>query len=448
MRGILSWSAYLPYRRLDRTRDRAVRRSGRRQGHPHRRLASTRTPPRWPSRRRASPCAAPRPRPRAAAVRHHHPRVRRQDQRHRHPRRAAAARHDGRVRLRGVGALGGGRAPARARPAADPALVVSADVRTGLPGQHRGSGRGDAAAAFVVGATPTGRSSPSWSGSPASPTSSSSAGARPASCARRSGTSGSARSATCPLGGAAWNAALESAGLTANDVDRWPRSPRPASAVARARSGGKLDGVQVIDDLLVDRRHRRRRAARDCCSPRCSSRPSPVRSSRCVVLADGADVLLFRATDAIASYRAGARRSRRSSLPAAPLPYGKFLAWKGVLPVEPPRRARTATGVGHRRGAQRRLEVRLRRLEGARHRRGARAARARVARRRAHRRDGAGAARRQAGHDRDVHRRPPGVLAEPADRVRGRRLRRRRAAARSSSPTSTRAKWRSASGSR
>ena len=42
-----------------------------------------------------------------------------------------------------------------------------------------------------------------------------------------------------------------------------------------------------------------------------------------------------------------------------------------------------------------------------------------------------------AGHDRHVHDRPHRLLAEPADRVRGRRLRRRRPAPGASSPTST-----------
>lgn len=58
-----------------------------------------------------------------------------------------------------------------------------------------------------------------------------------------------------------------------------------------------------------------------------------------VVLADGVDVLIFRATDALAT--------RAAQLPAQlaatkPLPYGRFLAWRGVLPVEPPRRPEPA----------------------------------------------------------------------------------------------------------
>jgi hydroxymethylglutaryl-CoA synthase len=56
-----------------------------------------------------------------------------------------------------------------------------------------------------------------------------------------------------------------------------------------------------------------------------------------VALADGADVFLFRATDAIAKYRAARPIARQLEL-GAPLPYGKFLSWRGMLEIEPPRR--------------------------------------------------------------------------------------------------------------
>jgi uncharacterized OB-fold protein len=57
-----------------------------------------------------------------------------------------------------------------------------------------------------------------------------------------------------------------------------------------------------------------------------------------VSAADGAEVLLFRATDAIAHHHP-AHTIATQLAAGSTLPYGKFLAWKGVLPVEPPRRA-------------------------------------------------------------------------------------------------------------
>ena len=56
-----------------------------------------------------------------------------------------------------------------------------------------------------------------------------------------------------------------------------------------------------------------------------------------VQLADGADVLVFRTTDALAGWRP-ARPVADQVAAGAELPYGKYLAWRGMLPVEPPRR--------------------------------------------------------------------------------------------------------------
>ncbi len=56
-----------------------------------------------------------------------------------------------------------------------------------------------------------------------------------------------------------------------------------------------------------------------------------------VVLADGADVMLFRATDAIGSYKP-ARAVAKQIEDAADLPYGKFLSWREQVRLEPPRR--------------------------------------------------------------------------------------------------------------
>src|SRR5581483_2966196 len=54
-----------------------------------------------------------------------------------------------------------------------------------------------------------------------------------------------------------------------------------------------------------------------------------------VTLADGVDVLVLRTTDALAAY-APARPVARQLAAAGPISYGKFLAWRGFLPVEPP----------------------------------------------------------------------------------------------------------------
>src|SRR5690606_6979938 len=70
-----------------------------------------------------------------------------------------------------------------------------------------------------------------------------------------------------------------------------------------------------------------------------------------VSLADGAEVLVFRTTDALGSY-APARTVSTQLEHRAPVSYSKYLAWRGVLPVQPPNRpepARPSSSAAHRR---------------------------------------------------------------------------------------------------
>jgi uncharacterized OB-fold protein len=60
-----------------------------------------------------------------------------------------------------------------------------------------------------------------------------------------------------------------------------------------------------------------------------------------LVLADGADALVLRTTSALAAYRP-ARTVAAQVSAGAPVAYGTYLAWRGLLPVEPPRRPEPA----------------------------------------------------------------------------------------------------------
>jgi uncharacterized OB-fold protein len=55
-------------------------------------------------------------------------------------------------------------------------------------------------------------------------------------------------------------------------------------------------------------------------------------------LADGADALVFRATDALASARPSPSLASQVANGGPPLPYPTFLTWRGHLRREPPRR--------------------------------------------------------------------------------------------------------------
>ena len=60
-----------------------------------------------------------------------------------------------------------------------------------------------------------------------------------------------------------------------------------------------------------------------------------------LVLADGADAIVLRTTEALASYQP-ARTVEAQVGAGASVDYGRYLAWRGLLPVEPPRRPEPA----------------------------------------------------------------------------------------------------------
>jgi hydroxymethylglutaryl-CoA synthase len=67
-------------------------------------------------------------------------------------------------------------------------------------------------------------------------------------------------------------------------------------------------------------------------------------------LADGADAVVLRTTEALASYRPHQPIARQVAT-GGPISYGRYLHWRGMLPVEPPRRpepARVSSPAAHR----------------------------------------------------------------------------------------------------
>ena len=213
-------------------------------------------------------------------------------------------------------------------------LVVSADVRTGLPGSGEESSGGDAAAALVVGDEQAGPVVAEFLGRASVSDEFIERWRVPGEVRTKTWDEKFSEISLVPLGVRAWNRALEAAGLTANDVQAAAVSA-PLARVAKSM-GGKLDGVHVIDD------HAATVGNAGAAQPALLlsallEQAEPGQVVALVVLADGADVLLFRATEALGTYRP-ARTIAEQVAAGGPLPYGKFLAWRGMLPVEPPRR--------------------------------------------------------------------------------------------------------------
>lgn len=344
MRGILGYGAYLPYRRLDRKGIAPVAGTG--GGRGTRTVASfdedTTTMGVEAARNalRDTPGAAPRAllfatvapayadRTNATAIH-------------------AALRLDGGVPA--IDAAGSVRSAAGllrlALDGGSSALVIGSDIRGGLPGSGDEAAGGDGASAVLVGSAADGAVLAEYLGG-ASAT---------AEFVDRWRAPGEARSKLweekfgenqyLAAGRQAWTDALKQVGLTADQVDHVAVTGLHARAVAGlGRKLGVREGV-LADDLAAT------------VGTTGAAHPGILLASvldslagtdaaagkvvALVVLSDGAEVFLFRTTAALAEY-APTRTVAAQVAGGAPIAYGKFLAWRGTLQVEPPRRPEPA----------------------------------------------------------------------------------------------------------
>jgi hydroxymethylglutaryl-CoA synthase len=229
----------------------------------------------------------------------------------------------------------------------DTVLVVAADMRTGLPGGGDEASGGDGAAALLIGDDTSAPLLAEHIGS-ASIT---------AEFLDRWRAPGDARSKVweerfgetryVALGERAWSDALKQAELTPGDVDRVIVTSTHARATRSLVSRLGIAKEALVDDLGAAVGNTGAAhpalllaATLEAMSLEAAS-GAPGQVIALVVLADGADVLLFRTTEATAGFRPAAAVADQVTT-GRPVGYGKFLAWRGMLPVEPPRRPEPA----------------------------------------------------------------------------------------------------------
>lgn len=139
-----------------------------------------------------------------------------------------------------------------------------------------------------------------------------------------------------PLGRDAWDLALKAADVGADEVDRVAVVGTHARSVARL---GKALGVG--EGALLDDRGatvgNTGAAAAGLALAGLLEGARPGQLLALVSLVDGADVLVFRATDAVADWRPE-RTLDEQVAAGAPVPYGTFLSWRGEVTVQPPNR--------------------------------------------------------------------------------------------------------------
>ena len=234
-----------------------------------------------------------------------------------------------------------------------------------------------------------------------------------------------------PLAREAFAAALKDAGLAEGDVDHAIVTGLHVRAVRAAAAGlGVRDGVLAPDLTGAVGNLGAAQAGVALCDV--LERAEPGQVIVVLSLADGADALVLRTTDALAA----AQRARaEAGVPSVAeqvaagrddLPYATFLTWRGQLRREPPRRPdpeRPGAPTVHRSeewkyafAAQPVPRVRL----------PPHAPDPGLPVLPRHRPDAARAPGRRPGHGRHLHRRPPGLQPLAAGRGRHRRLRRRR----------------------
>jgi hydroxymethylglutaryl-CoA synthase len=229
------------------------------------------------------------------------------------------------------------------------ALVVASDLRIGLPGGSEEATAGDGAACLVIGddgVCPVLAEVIGWSSvteefvdrwrSPGEP--------RSKVWEERFG-----EQRYLPLAEQAWRTALKEAGLQPTQVSKLVVSGLHERA-ARTTAGRMGVPAERLVDNLVSSVGNSGVAQPATLLVSALEDAGPDQIVAVVVLADGVEVLVLRTTQSLRDHRP-ARALRDQLACGGDLPYGKYLAWRGLLPVEPPRRpepARTSAAAASR----------------------------------------------------------------------------------------------------
>ncbi len=340
MRGILSCGGYVPYRRLDRQTIAPVAGVG--GGRGARAVASydEDTTTMGVEAARIALHSATTGSPATPLVRDHGAGLRRPHQRGDDPRRPAP-RPRRRRRRRATGAIRSAVAALRgALVGTEPCLVVAGDLRTGLPGSADESAGGDGAAAVLVGDDTDGAVIAEYLGGASATEEFLDRWRAPGELRSRVWEERFGEGRYVALGEDAWERALKQTGLTAGDIDHVivvGTQSRAAATVAKQAAGP----TTTVAGTLAETVGHTGAAHPALALVATLEQASPGQVIALVSLADGADVLVFRTTPALADYQP-ARPVAVQVAAGGPVPYGKYLAWRGLLQVEPPRRPEPA----------------------------------------------------------------------------------------------------------
>jgi hydroxymethylglutaryl-CoA synthase len=216
----------------------------------------------------------------------------------------------------------------------DTFLTVASDIRTGLPGGPDEAAGGDGGSALLIGdgsdviaehlasASTTEEFVDRWR--------------RPGDQRSKVWEERFGETRYLPLGEQAFQAALKEAELGPDQVDHLIVTGLHARAATALSNRLGVAGANVVDSRAATVGNTGA-AHPGLLLTGVLETATPGKVIALVVLADGADVVVLRTTDAISSYRP-ARSLDDQIAGGAPVAYGKYLTWRKMLPVEPPRR--------------------------------------------------------------------------------------------------------------
>jgi 3-hydroxy-3-methylglutaryl CoA synthase/uncharacterized OB-fold protein len=220
--------------------------------------------------------------------------------------------------------------------AGEPTLVVTADIRTGLPGSADEVNGGDGAAAFIVGNDDDGRVIAEFLAASSATSEFVDRWRTPGDNRSKAWEERFGETQYVPLGEQAWTQALQQAGLTGEQIDRVIVTGNHARAAASLTRKLGVAAERLADDLAATVGNTGT-AHPGLLLASVLDDAAPGQVVAVVTLADGADVLLLRTTQAIAGF-SNPRPITEQIARGKPIAYGKFLSWRGMLTIEPPRR--------------------------------------------------------------------------------------------------------------
>ncbi len=244
------------------------------------------------------------------------------------------------------GALGGLRAAATQ---SRPALAVAADVRTGFAGGPDEAYFGDGAAALILGDDTDGPVVAELGGWVSLTNEFVDRWRRPGEERSRVWEERFGEMRYGAVGNEALNRLFKATGTTPEDVDHLVVTGTHSRACRTVAQRSGVPSDRLVDDLGATVGNTGAAHPFMLLSS-VLERAEPDETIVLLVLADGAEALVVRTTPAIARQTEGVSLARQIES-GAPISYGRYLSWRGILPVEPPRRpepARTSSSAAGR----------------------------------------------------------------------------------------------------